>query len=262
MLFESNTTKILITQPHTPSLKASYQKIEENYGADIQFQSFIENEPIPIPLFRRHKYDILNYTAVLFTNKTAIDSFFQLSKACSIKVPTTKKYFCLTASLQSYLRKYIEIKKRKVFHGNRKIEDLFPLISKHKKESFLIPCSGSKQEVVKSFLKKEACTFKEIIIYKTRTSKLEKLDVSQYDIIVFFSPLTVEAFATNFPNYQQGNTKIATFNDVTAKMVNKFGWENNIHAPTSSAPSIADALNNYLKQSTNIEALVTDITNV
>ncbi|MEM9738065.1 MAG: uroporphyrinogen-III synthase [Bacteroidota bacterium] len=248
MSFQNSNPKILITQPYTPSLEASYEKIIAKYGADIHFQGFIEHESIPVPLFRKYKHDILNYTAVLFTNRTAIDSFFQLSKTCSIKIPANKKYFCLTEPLQNYLRKYIEFKKRKVFHGHRKVDDLFPLITKHKKESFLMPCSKGRQASIHLFFKKKGYLFKEIIIYKTKIAKLATLDTGVYDIIVFFSPIAVEAFASNFPNYQQGYTKIATFNDLTAKMVEKFGWENNIHAPTLAAPSIATALDAYFQE--------------
>ncbi len=240
--------KVLITQPKNAALEATYGEIIADHKASIDFYGFLEHQPIPVPLFRKYKPDINQYGAIVFTNRTAIDNFFQLSKACSIKIEDNKKYFCLTDILQNYLRKYINFKKRKVFHGKRKLEDLFPFFVKNRQESFLLPSSGIKHPKLFRFFEDRDITYKEIVIYKTRTSKLDTLDPYIYDIIVFFTPLAVNAFIENFPNYTPKERKIIAFGQPTVNRLDELGWDNIIQVPTPTYPSIISALSAYLEK--------------
>lgn len=241
-------TRILITQPYSRNLACAYDTIVDKYGAEVNFQSFIQHKPVPIPVFRKYKKDIKDYTAILFTTRTSIDYFFSLSASCGIKMDPSKRYFCATENLKNYLRKYVDYKKRRVFCGEKSLEDLFPMINRHKKESFLAPSSSEKKEALRSFFKVNDYKYKEIVIYEQDMPDLKGLAPQEYDIIVFFSPLTVESFAKNFPDYQQGSTQIATFNETTAQAVENLGWESALCPPRLSKSSIVDVLHGHLRE--------------
>ncbi len=245
-------TKILITQPYSHNLACAYDPIVDKYGVDINFHSFIEHKPVPIHVFRKYKQDIKSYTSLLFTTRTSVDYFFKLSKSCSIKVDGSKKYFCATENLKNYLRKYIEYKKRRLFCGNKSLEELFPIIRRHKKESFLAPSSNEKKETLRSFFKIHDYKYKEIVIYDQVMPALQGLDPKGYDIIVFFSPLTVEAFAKSFPDYEQDTRQIAAFNEATAQSIEKMGWQTTLCPPRLSMPSIVDVLHSYLSKKISV----------
>jgi uroporphyrinogen-III synthase len=65
-----------------------------------------------------------------------------------IEVPDTMKYFSISESTAYYLQKYVQYRKRKVFHSKEHFANLVELIKKHKTEKFLLPCSDiHKQEI-------------------------------------------------------------------------------------------------------------------
>jgi uroporphyrinogen-III synthase len=52
----------------------------------------------------------------------------------------------------------------------------------------------------------------------------------------------------NFPNFEQGDIKIACFGPTTAKAAKEAGLRLDIEAPTPEAPSMTGALDIFLKQ--------------
>ena len=109
--------KILISQPQPTSEKSPYFDIAQKYGVDVVFRPFIKVEGLSSKEFRQQKISIPEYTAVIFTARTAIDHLFRLCKELRVIVPDTMKYLCTTASIARYLHKYIVYNKRKIFVG-------------------------------------------------------------------------------------------------------------------------------------------------
>ena len=127
--------KILVSQPQPSSEKSPYYDIAKDFGVELVFRPFIKVEGLTSKEFRQQKVSLLNYTAVVFTSRHAIDNYFKLAKEMRIEVPEEMKYFCVTETISHYIQKYVQYRKRKVFFGNTgKITDLVPIMMKHKVE--------------------------------------------------------------------------------------------------------------------------------
>ena len=134
--------KILVSQPKPTSEKSPYYDIAERFGVELVFRPFIKVEGISSREFRTQKVSILDYTAIVFTSRHAIDHFFTLAKELRVNIPEDMKYFCVTETIALYIQKYVQYRKRKVFFGTTgKIDDLLPTMVKHKTEKFLVPQS-------------------------------------------------------------------------------------------------------------------------
>ena len=79
--------KILVSQPKPSSEKSPYYDIASNYGVELVFRPFIKVEGITAKEFRAQKVNILDYTAVVFTSRHAIDNYFTLAKEMRITIP-------------------------------------------------------------------------------------------------------------------------------------------------------------------------------
>lgn len=134
--------KILVSQPKPTSEKSPYFDIAERYGVEVVFRPFIKVEGLSAREFRQQKININDFTAIIFTARTAIDHFFRLCDEMRVSIPDTMKYFCTTETIALYLQKYIIYRKRKIFHGTTgKLDDLIPSLSKHNKEKYLYAVS-------------------------------------------------------------------------------------------------------------------------
>ena len=242
---------ILISQPQPDEKKRSpYNDLEEKYGIKIDFRQFIQVEPLPMKEFRRQRVNPTEYSAVIFTSRSAIEHFFRTCDEARMKMSADTKYFCLSEAVALYLQKFIVYRKRKVFFGKRTILDLKDQLIKHKKkEKFLLPCSnlGSKKEV--AFLQENDIDFKEVVMYQTVASDLSDLSDITYDMLVFFSPLGIKSLYENFPEFKQNETRIATFGKLTSRAVTEKNLNINIEAPVPEAPSMTMAIELYLQQS-------------
>ena len=88
--------KILVSQPEPSSEKSPYYDIARDFGVDIVFRPFIKVEGLSPKEFRQQKIALLDYTAVVFTSRHAIDNYFNLAREMRITIPETMKYFCVT----------------------------------------------------------------------------------------------------------------------------------------------------------------------
>jgi uroporphyrinogen-III synthase len=86
------------------------------------------------------------------------------------------------------------------------------------------------------------------VMYRTVSNDFTEDEAFDYDMLIFFSPSGIQSLLKNFPNYQQGETAIATFGPATAKSVTDAGLRLDLQAPTPEYPSITAALDAYLKQ--------------
>lgn len=243
---------ILVSQPEPSDPNSPYHKLAEKFNLKVDFRQFIEIDPVDIKEFRKQKVNILDHTAVIFTSRNAIDHFFRLAQESKIEIPTDMKYFCISETTANYLQKYIVIRKRKIFTGERTAADLLAVIKKHKGEKFIFPCSNIRTDDIPDFLTENGYTWSEATIYRTVASDLSDLDDVTYDIIAFFSPSGIESLFYNFPNFKQNNTRIAAFGPTTSKAVKDAGLILDIQAPLPNAPSMTGALEVYIKEANNL----------
>lgn len=242
--------KILVSQPKPTSEKSPYFDIAREYGVDLVFRPFIRVEGLTAKEFRQQKVNLLNFTAVVFTSRHAIDNYFSLAKEMRVTIPETMKYFCVTETIALYIQKYVQYRKRKVFYGTTgKITDLVPLMVKHKSERYLVPMSDIHNNSVRELLESKKLDFMECVMYRTVSDDFTPEEVEQfdYDMLIFFSPAGLNALMKNFPNFDQGDIRIAAFGPATAKEVDDRGLRLDLKAPTPEFPSMTGALRDYLK---------------
>lgn len=241
--------KILVSQPKPAGERSPYYDIATRYGIEMVFRPFIKIEGITAKEVRAQKVNLLNYTAVVFTSRHAVDHYFTLAKEMRAVIPETMKYFCVTEAVALYIQKYVPFRKRKVFIGTTgKIDDLIPMIIKHKAEKYLIPTSDVHHDNKLSILDEKRITYKECVMYRTVSNDFtdEEVATFDYDMLIFFSPAGIESLKKNFPNFNQTETKIATFGPATAKAVREEGLRLDLEAPTPAYPSMTSALLHYL----------------
>ena len=241
--------KILVSQPKPSSEKSPYYDIASKFGVEFVFRPFIKVEGITAKEFRAQKVAILDYTAVVFTSRHAIDNYFTLAKEMRITIPEDMKYFCVTETISLYIQKYVQYRKRKVFFGTTgKIDDLIPTMVKHKQEKYLVPMSDVHNDSVTNMLNAKKLQHRECVMYRTVSNDFtpEEVKTFDYDMLVFFSPSGIESLTKNFPNFNQGEIAIATFGPTTAKAAKDAGLRVDLEAPSEKYPSMTGALNHYL----------------
>ncbi|SFF86648.1 uroporphyrinogen-III synthase [Prevotella sp. KH2C16] len=243
--------KILISQPRPSSEKSPYYDLEKEYGAQCVFRPFFKVEGLSAKEFRQQKINLLDYTAVVFTSRHAIDNYFKIAKEMRITIPEDMKYFCVIETIALYIQKYVQYRKRKIFFGNTgKIDDLVPVMAKHKAEKFLVPMSSVHNDDVKNMLDEKKLNHAECVMYRTVSNDFTEDEKNNfnYDMLVFFSPTGVKALKKNFPEFKQGDIKIAAFGPATAKTVADEGLRLDVEAPSKEYPSMSSALKVYLKK--------------
>lgn len=244
---------ILVTQEAPTDPASPYFKIAEKYGIKVDFRPFIQVEPVSVKEFRKQKVEFLNYTAIIFTSRNAVDHFFTLCRELKVEMPPEMKYFCISEQTSNYLQKYIVIRKRKIFTGLKDTQDLLEIIKKHKNEKFLFPCSDIRKNDIPDFLREHNFHFCEAITHHTVAANLSDLKEVFYDILAFFSPSGIHSLYTNFPDFKQNNTRIAAFGPATARAVRDAGLVLDIEAPLPNAPSMTGALELYIKKANQVK---------
>lgn len=239
--------KVLVSQPKPASEKSPYYELAVKYGVEIVFRPFIKVEGLSAKEFRQQKVAISEHTAIIFTAKTAVDNFFRLCEEMRISIPDTMKYFCTSDSIANYLQKYIVYRKRKIFSAKTgKLADLLPYMLKHKNEKFLLTVSDVNNGADAAILDDNHLKYTRAAMYRTVSNDFTPEEAFDYDMLVFFSPQGIESLLKNFPDFKQGDIKIATFGATTAQAVKNAGLRLDIEAPSVEAPSMTAALDNYL----------------
>jgi len=238
---------ILVSQPQPSDFeKSPYAEIARKFCVNFTFKQLIQIEGIPAKEFRKDRINILDYTAIIFTSKNAVDHFFRICKEMRVEVPETMKYFSISESTAYYLQKYVQFRKRKIFHSKESFTLLLDLIKKHKNEKFLLPCSDVHKQDVPRMLEESKVIYKKAIIYRTLARDMSDTDITKFDMIVFFSPAGIKSLFKNYPEFKQGNTVIAALGTSVSKAVKDANLVLNIEAPTKEAPSITTAIEQFL----------------
>jgi len=239
---------ILISQPRPTTEKSPYFDLAKKHNIKIDFRSFIHVEGIDAKDFRKDRVNLAEHTAVIFTSRNAVDHFFRICDEMRHAVPDTMKYFCMSEAIAFYLQNYIVYRKRKIFVGKLRFEDLIELIKKHKEEKFLVPSSDIQKSEIPELLDANKINYSKAVLYKTVCSDISDLKDIKYDMLVFFSPSEIESLYKNFPDFAQDATRIAAFGPTTAKAVKDAGLRLDINAPMPNAPSMSMAIEQYLKK--------------
>ncbi len=244
---KNKVKSILVTLPAPETEKSPYHDLANSLNLKIDFRSFIHIEGVPGKEIRKEKINLADYSAVILTSRNAVDHFFRVCEEMRYEVSGETKYFCLSESIALYLQKYIQYRKRKIFFGKQSAKDLADILKKHTTEKYLYPCSDVAAEATEMVLKDNGINFTPAVLFKTVVSDLSDLADVFYDIIVFFSPSSVQSLYVNFPNFKQNKTRIAAFGATTQKAILDAGLILDIPAPTPKAPSMTMAIEQYIK---------------
>ena len=229
---------------------APYDALKEKYGVEIDFKPFFVIEPLSSREFRTQRINILDYTAVVFSSRHAINAFFHLCEELRVKVPETMKYFCTTEAVAMYLQKHIVYRKRKIFYGDGTPASLVGLIGpKHAGENFLVVTSDSSSNgnLTRLFDEKKL-SYKTAVFVKSVSQDLKDVDFASYDLAVLYNPADVKSLYENVPEFQQGGLKFISYGKTIVKAMEQAGLEIEIKAPTPEAPSAAKAIEVYLSK--------------
>ncbi len=243
--------KILVSQPKPSSDKSPYYDIASDLGVELVFRPFFKVEGLTAKEFRQQKINLLDYTAVVFTSRHAVDNFFNLAKEMRITIPEDMKYFCVIETIALYIQKYVQYRKRKVFFGTTgKIDSLIPTMLKHKGEKYLVPQSSVHNDSISALLDANKLKHKECVMYRTVSNGLTDEEVKNfdYDMLIFFSPTGVKALKEKIPDFKQGDVKVAAFGPATAKEVEAQGLKLDLQAPSMQHTSMTGALRDYLEK--------------
>jgi len=251
---------ILISQPKPESDKNPYSDVAKKHNVKIDYRHFIKVENVNAREFRQQRINILDHRAIILNSKNAVDSFFRLCGELRVNIPDDMKYFCVTEAIALYLQKYIVYRKRKIFYGLARFEDLMDVIKKHKDEKFLFPCSDKHQESVTKVLDAYKIRYSKAIIYRTVYNDLSDLTDVWYDMVAFFTPMGIESLFHNFPNFVQGEKVIAAFGDNTKRAAEEKGIRVECYAPTPEAPSMAMAIDLFLQRASGKNVVAKPIT--
>ncbi|CAI8394457.1 MAG: Uncharacterised protein [Flavobacteriales bacterium UBA4585] len=164
-----------------------------------------------------------------------------------VQISPDTRYFCISEAIAYYLQKYVVYRKRKIYHGNLKIDELIPTLKKFKNEKFLMPSSDSLKPSIPNALEAANINYTRAILFNTVVSDLSDLEDVFYDILVFFSPSGIKSLYENFPGFKQNNTRLACFGSTTQKEAENHGLIVDIPAPTPDAPSMTKAISDYIK---------------
>lgn len=245
---EIKVSSILITQPKPESDKSPYYELAKKYNLRLEFHPFIRVEGLSGKEFRKQRIDITEYTAIIFNSRNAVDNFFRICEELKVKVSQDMKYFCITEAVALYLQKFILYRKRKVFFSaDGSVDGLIDVLGKHKNnEKFIVPTTDNAKNEISQYFTKQGCTFSEATLFRTVSNDIAPVMKDSYDMIVFFSPFSVQTLLDSDPAFKQNGMIVGAFGPTTAKAVEDSGLRLDVKAPAPNAPSMVSALERYL----------------
>ena len=240
--------KILISQ-RSPVNEAPYTALKDKFGVDITFRQFFLIEPLTSREFRSQRINILDYTAIIFSSRHAIDAFYGLCEELRVKVPETMKYFCTTEAVAMYLQKHIVYRKRKIFYGDGTPASVIAQIgTKHKDEKFLVTQSdSSNSSSLTNLMDEKELKYQTAVFVKSVPQDLKDLDLTGFDMVVFYNPSDVKSLYENFPEFRQEDIRFISYGRSIVTAMEEAGLEIAVKAPSPEHRSVAGAIESYLK---------------
>lgn len=237
--------KILVSQPAPAVANSPYHEVAQNLGVEFTFQPFVKVEGLEAREFRAQKVNILDHTAIVFNSRNAIDHFFTLCKELRVALPEDMKYFGISEKVLLYIQKYVQYRKRKVFFGTSgKWPELLTVMAKHKTENYLFPLSEGTTLEIADQLNQKKIKHTECSMFRTVQADLSSENINDYDMVLIFTPVGVQSLLSNFPNFNQGNIRLACFGDATAKAIEEAG----LRVDLKVSGSIAECLGNFIRE--------------
>ena len=238
---------ILVSQPAPNAESSPYLELARKEKIKIEFRPLIHVEGEDAKELRAQKIDLSNFTGVIFTSKNAIDHYFRLAEEMRFSVPDSMRYICQSDAIANYLQKHIVYRKRKISFGEKTIADLVPLFKKHSTEKYILPCSDVLNDDVVNTLDESGIDWTRAVMYKTVPSDITDINPEEIDMFVFFTPSGVKSLFINFPDFVQGDKKIAVFGQNTQNTAQEHGLKVDIMAPTKETPSMTMAIEKYIR---------------
>lgn len=239
--------KILVSQPQPAIIeKSPFFEIVRKHKVNIDYNPFNRVQGVSLKEFMGQRVEILTHTAVIFTSRTTVDSFFRICEESRITVPETMKYICQTEAVALYLQKYIVYRKRKIFFADGSFTNFLELIIKHKDEKYMLALSEPHKPELPEALERLKLNVDQVILAKTVQTDVSKLPLAEYDMVALYSPSDVAAFKSAYED--KPLPRVATFGDATARAAVAAGITINVMAPTPAAPSMTKAIDIYLNK--------------
>lgn len=235
----------MVSQPRPAILeKSPFYELSQKYDVEIAYKPFIRVVGVSLKEFRAQRVEILSHTAVIFTSRTTVDSFFHICEEARITVPESMKYICQTEAVALYLQKYIVYRKRKISFADGSFTSLIELIIKHKEEKFILSLSEPHKPELPETLAKLKLAFDPVILARTVAADLDDVNLADYDLLALYSPSDVKTLIERF-----GNDKlpaVAVFGEGTLRAALDAGITVLANAPTAEAPSMVKAIDLYI----------------
>lgn len=235
----------MVSQPRPAIIeKSPFYELSQKYQVEVAYKPFIRVEGVSLKEFRAQRVEILDHTAVIFTSRTTVDSFFHICEEARITVPETMKYICQTEAVALYLQKYIVYRKRKISFADGSFTNFIELIIKHKDEKFILALSEPHKPELPEALTKLKMQFDPVILARTVAADLSELDIKNFGLLALYSPSDVKAITEQFDINDL--PAVATFGEGTLRAAVAAGIKVKAMAPTPEIPSMAKAVDIYL----------------
>ena len=121
---KAKVRSILVSQPEPTTESHPFFTLADKHKVDVDFRSFIHVEGVTASNFRKDKIQIREYRNVILTSKNAVDHYFRMCEDMRVQISPDTRYFCISEAIAYYLQKYVVYRKRKIYHGNLKIDEL------------------------------------------------------------------------------------------------------------------------------------------
>ncbi len=233
--------KVLVSQPE-PAVKekSPFYEFSNKYKVAIDYHPLIKVEGVSLKEFRAQRIDVLQHTAVIFTSRTTIDSFFQICESTRVTVPEGMKYICQTEAVALYLQKYIVYRKRKISFGDGSFKGLVEAIVKNRGEKLLLTLSEPHKPELPEALTQLGLDFSEVILARTVSADMSGIEIGSYNAVALYSPSDVKALVESFKIEEL--PIVSVFGRATLAAALEAGLKVKAMAPTPAAPSMAKAI--------------------
>ena len=247
--------RILVSQPK-PAVpeKSPFNEVAQKHRVEIGYKPFIRVVGVSLKEFRSQRIEILDHTAVIFTSRSTVDSFFHICEEARITVPETMKYICQTEAVALYLQKYIVYRKRKISFADGSFTSLVEQIVKHKEEKFLLALSEPHKPELPETLKTLKLSVDPVILSRTVAADLDDVNLSEMGLLALYSPSDVKALVEKFGT--EDLPPIAVFGAGTLRAAFDAGLTVVANAPTPEAPSMVKAIDLYLQKVAKGEEII------
>ncbi|MBE6189029.1 MAG: uroporphyrinogen-III synthase [Rikenellaceae bacterium] len=215
------------------------------HSLEVDYRPLIEVKGVTPKEFRSQRVEILAHTAVIFTSRTTIDSFFRICEDARITVPETYKYICSTEAIALYLQKYIVYRKRKISFADGTFTGIVEQIVKHKDEKLLLALSEPHKPEIPEALTRLKINYTPVILARTVASDITAEELQSYDMLLLYSPWEVKTLAEKLPIDKM--PIISTFGEGTLRIASENHLPVKAYAPSPTAPSLAKAVDNYIE---------------